>query len=120
MSLVFLHQQDMEGEPGVQEDEVNVAEMLGVAEMDQAEAEEQVVLLQMPSLLPAPAPPPEEDAAAAKLRHQRREGAPPPPVALSLKDLPTGRVSMCPSVRWQSHGPAIHFWPCHPLCSRAA
>ncbi|BDA43488.1 probable DNA-directed RNA polymerase III subunit RPC4 at C-terminar half [Coccomyxa sp. Obi] len=74
------------------DDEVNVAEMLGVAEKDQAEAEEQVVLLQMPSLLPAPASPPMEDAAAAKLRHQRREDAPPPPVALSLKDLPTGRI----------------------------
>ncbi|CAL8468547.1 g8087 [Coccomyxa elongata] len=73
------------------DDEVNVAEMLGIAE-NQAEAEEQVVLLQMPSLLPAPAPPPVEDAAAAKLRHQRRDEAPPPPVALSLKDLPTGRI----------------------------
>ncbi len=82
---------------------MNVAEMLGFAE-NQAEAEEQVVLMQMPSLLPAPAPPPVEDAAAAKLRHQRRDEAPTPPVALSLKDLPTGRVSMC----W-SH------LPCHWL-----
>lgn len=99
---------------------MNVAEMLGVAERDQAEAEEQVVLLQMPALLPAPAPAPEEDAAAAKLRHQRREGAPTPPVALSLKDLPSGRVSMCPSVRrGLSDSPPDGFSP-SPLCSTAA
>ncbi|KAK9914804.1 hypothetical protein WJX75_000773 [Coccomyxa subellipsoidea] len=72
------------------EDEVNVAESLGLGE--EGSGEEHVVLLQMPDLLPSPAPPPAVDAAAAKLRHLRREDAPPAPVALSLKDLPSGKI----------------------------
>ena len=75
----------------MQEDDVNVAETLGLAEENGAE--ERIVLLQMPALLPSPAPPPAVDVAAAKLRHLRREDAPPAPVALSLKDLPSGKVN---------------------------
>lgn len=70
---------------------MNVAESLGLGE--EGSGEEHVVLLQMPDLLPSPAPPPAVDAAAAKLRHLRREDAPPAPVALSLKDLPSGKVN---------------------------
>jgi len=76
---------------------VNVAQNLGLLDGD--EAEEHVVMLQMPLLLPAPAPPPPPDTAAAKLRQLRREDAPPTPVALSLKDLPSGKVRLCPRLR---------------------
>lgn len=76
---------------------MNVAQSLGLLDGDGAE--EHVVMLQMPSLLPAPAPPPPPDAAAAKLRQLRREDAPLMPVALSLKDLPSGKVRFCPHLR---------------------
>ncbi len=72
---------------------MNVAETLGLGV--EGSAEERIVLLQMPALLPSPAPAPAADAAAMKLRQLRREDAPPAPVAVSLKDLPSGKVSMC-------------------------
>lgn len=93
---------------------MNVAESLGLGE--EGSGEEHVVLLQMPDLLPSPAPPPAVDAAAAKLRHLRREDAPPAPVALSLKDLPSGKVNISRNLESKPSGGRVPVKKVLELC----
>ena len=86
MALLVLPLMHVYGD--AQESDENVAQSLGLLGTGDAR-EEGLFLLQLPALLPAMAPPPAPPDSA---RPAQRDDAQPPPGALSLRDLPSGKV----------------------------
>ena len=60
-------------------------------------AAEQLVLVQVPDLLPSEAPPPAPDPGAPRQRSLRREDLPPTALARGLKALPSGKACRSPN-----------------------
>ena len=96
----------------LQEDDSNAAEELGLTG-DRPQAEEQLMLIQMPSVLPATAHSSAASQGGGGLR-QPTSGPAGPPAAVSLRDLPAGKV--CKSVEHMQCGHAARAGRCASAC----